>query len=109
MTFRDLRRRWVSAVMVGLCGAAVVLALAAVVAARGTGGVTLVVVPTDRDVEQVTADARFFLAGLEGASDAEAARLVAAAADDSVCAIGPAAAAERERRSIIRRRSGARC
>jgi len=27
MTFRDLRRRWVSAVMVGLCGAAVVLAL----------------------------------------------------------------------------------
>jgi transcription-repair coupling factor (superfamily II helicase) len=51
-------------------------ALAAVVAARGTGGVTLVVVPTDRDVEQVTADARFFLAGLEGASDAEAPRLV---------------------------------
>jgi transcription-repair coupling factor (superfamily II helicase) len=43
--------------------------LAAVAAARVRGGVTLLVVPTDRDVEQVTSDARFFFAALEGASE----------------------------------------
>src|SRR5262249_23646890 len=37
---------------------------------------SLVVVPTDADVEQLTADARFFLSALEGASDAEAAQTV---------------------------------
>lgn len=37
---------------------------------------TLVVVPSDADVEQMTADARFFIAALEGASDAEAAAAV---------------------------------
>ena len=36
----------------------------------------LLVVPTDADVEQVTSDARFFLAALEGVSDADAAHLV---------------------------------
>src|SRR5918993_2150302 len=36
----------------------------------------LIVVPTDADVEQVTSDARFFLAALEGVSDADAAHLV---------------------------------
>ena len=45
-------------------------ALAAVSAARSGSGVTLVVVPTDRDVEQMTADARFFYGALEGASAA---------------------------------------
>src|SRR5690348_9596894 len=36
----------------------------------------LVVAPTDSDVEQLTSDARFFLAALEGLSDADAARVV---------------------------------
>ncbi len=43
-------------------------ALAAVGAARTAAGVTLLVVPTDKDVEQLTADARFFYAALEGAA-----------------------------------------
>ena len=43
-------------------------ALAAVSAARSSTGVTLLVVPTDRDVEQMTSDARFFYGALEGAS-----------------------------------------
>jgi transcription-repair coupling factor (superfamily II helicase) len=43
-------------------------ALAAVAMARGRTGVTLLVVPSERDVEQVTADARFFFAALEHAS-----------------------------------------
>ncbi len=43
-------------------------ALAAAATARAGGGVLLLVVPTDRDVEQVTADARFFYGALEGAS-----------------------------------------
>jgi transcription-repair coupling factor (superfamily II helicase) len=37
---------------------------------------TLLVVPTDADVERATDDARFFLAALEGLSDAEAERAV---------------------------------
>jgi transcription-repair coupling factor (superfamily II helicase) len=37
---------------------------------------SLIVVPTDADVEQMTADARFFLSALEGVSDAEAAQTV---------------------------------
>jgi transcription-repair coupling factor (superfamily II helicase) len=45
-------------------------ALAAVTTARASTGVTLLVVPTDRDVEQMTADARFFYGALEGASAA---------------------------------------
>ena len=45
-------------------------ALAAVSAARGGTGITLLVVPTDKDVEQMTADARFFYGALESASDA---------------------------------------
>ena len=36
----------------------------------------LVVVPTDAEVEQLTSDARFFLAALEGVSDADAAQIV---------------------------------
>src|SRR5688572_10413830 len=43
-------------------------ALAAVAAARVHRGVTLLVVPTDRDVEQTVADARFFYSALEGAT-----------------------------------------
>jgi transcription-repair coupling factor (superfamily II helicase) len=45
-------------------------ALAAVHAARTGTGVTLLIVPTDRDVEQITSDARFFYGALEGASSA---------------------------------------
>src|SRR5262245_58161502 len=45
-------------------------ALAAAVAARA-GGTTVLVVPSDKDVDQITADARFFYAALEGASDAD--------------------------------------
>src|SRR5262245_9079234 len=45
-------------------------ALAAVTAARTGAGTTLLVVPTDKDVESTTADARFFFAALEGASEA---------------------------------------
>jgi transcription-repair coupling factor (superfamily II helicase) len=45
-----------------------VKALAAVAAARARPGLTLLVVPTDRDVEQMCADARYFYAALEGAA-----------------------------------------
>jgi transcription-repair coupling factor (superfamily II helicase) len=45
-------------------------ALAAAAQARATTGVTLLVVPTDKEVEQLTSDARFFYGALEGASDA---------------------------------------
>ncbi|MBI4888103.1 MAG: transcription-repair coupling factor [Acidobacteria bacterium] len=44
-------------------------ALAAVAAARTIPDVTLLVAPTDKDVEQLTADARFFYGAIEGASD----------------------------------------
>ena len=44
-------------------------AFAAVSAARAADGVTVLVVPTDKDVEQMTTDARFFLASLEGAPE----------------------------------------
>jgi transcription-repair coupling factor (superfamily II helicase) len=46
------------------------------VAATATRGLTVLVVPTDRDVESGTADARFFFAALTGASPAEAERVV---------------------------------
>jgi transcription-repair coupling factor (superfamily II helicase) len=45
-----------------------VKALAAVAAARARPGLTLLVVPTDRDVEQMCSDARYFYAALEGAA-----------------------------------------
>ena len=45
-------------------------ALAVVAAARAAAGATLVVVPTDKDVEQLTADVRFFYAALEGSTEA---------------------------------------
>src|SRR3954469_9407396 len=51
-------------------------ALAAVSAARSGTGVTLLVVPTDKDAEQLAADARFFYAALEGASEAVVERAV---------------------------------
>ena len=57
------------AVVAGLTPAA--KALAAVSAVRDTRGVMLVVVPADKDVEQFTADARFFYSALEGASATE--------------------------------------
>ena len=56
-----------AAVTAGLTPAA--KALAAVTAARASAGVTLLVVPTDKDVEQMVADARFFWSALEGASE----------------------------------------
>src|SRR5688500_2560849 len=61
-------------VLAGLTPAA--KALAAVAAARAQGGVTLLVVPSDKDVEQLTADARFFYGALEGASEAAVERAV---------------------------------
>ena len=63
-----------AAVVAGLTPAA--KALAAVAAARSQSGVTLLVVPADKDVEQLVADARFFFASLEGASDAAVERAV---------------------------------
>ncbi len=51
-------------------------ALSAVIAARTGTGVTLLVVPTDKDAEQLTRDARFFYGALEGASDAAVDRAV---------------------------------
>jgi transcription-repair coupling factor (superfamily II helicase) len=56
-----------AAVTAGLTPAA--KALAAVTAARANSGVTLLVVPTDKDVEQMLDDARFFWSALEGASE----------------------------------------
>ena len=45
-------------------------------AASAARGRTLLVVPTDADVERTTQDARFFFAALEGLSDAEVERVV---------------------------------
>ena len=53
-----------------------VKALAAVAAARGRPGVTLLVAPTDSDVEQLTSDARFFFGALEHASEIAVERCV---------------------------------
>jgi transcription-repair coupling factor (superfamily II helicase) len=44
-------------------------ALGAVTSARASAGVTLLVVPTDKDVEQMVADARFFWSAMEGSSE----------------------------------------
>jgi len=51
-------------------------ALAAVSLARSRPGVTLLVAPTDTDVEQLVADARFFYAALEHAAEATVERWV---------------------------------
>ena len=51
-------------------------ALAAASAARGTGSLTLLVVPTDKDVESLVSDARFFFGALEGASEADVDRAI---------------------------------
>jgi transcription-repair coupling factor (superfamily II helicase) len=56
----------------GLTGPATAM-FAAAAAARST---TVLVVPTDSDVERATSDARFFLAALEGLSDADVERVV---------------------------------
>ena len=45
-------------------------------AAAAERGLTLLVVPTDGDVETMTADARFFFSALEGLSDAEVERTI---------------------------------
>ncbi len=45
-------------------------ALAAVAASRAGSGLTVLVAPADKDVEQLIADARFFYAAMEGASAA---------------------------------------
>ena len=63
-----------SSVVAGLTPAA--KAFAAAFAARAASGITVLVVPTDKDVEQMTADARFFYGALEGASDADVERAV---------------------------------
>jgi transcription-repair coupling factor (superfamily II helicase) len=82
LTLRALLSRAASAasldksarVVAGLTPAA--KALAAVAAARTATRVTLLVVPTDKDVELMTTDARFFYAALEGASEADVERAV---------------------------------
>src|SRR5688572_767168 len=51
-------------------------ALAAVVSARTSTEATLLVAPSDKDVEQLTADARFFYGALEGASEAAVDRAI---------------------------------
>ena len=51
-------------------------ALAAAAAALAERRTLVLVVPTDRDVDQVAADARFFVTALHGATDAETERLV---------------------------------
>jgi len=51
-------------------------ALAAVVAARAQPGATLLIAPTDKDIEQLTSDARFFYAALEGTSEEATERAV---------------------------------
>jgi len=51
-------------------------ALAAVAAARAARGLTVLVAPTDKDVDQLTGDARFFYTALEGASEAAAEQAV---------------------------------
>src|SRR5262249_16997677 len=61
-------------VVAGLTPAA--KALAAAVTARTASGTTLVVVPTDKDVDQIVGDARFFYGALEGASSADVERAV---------------------------------
>jgi transcription-repair coupling factor (superfamily II helicase) len=55
-------------VLAGLTASAKTLAAAGL--ARSRGGVTLVIVPTEADVERFTADLRFFYGGLEAASEA---------------------------------------
>src|SRR5688572_33223068 len=51
-------------------------ALAAVAQARGNSGLTLLVVPTDKDVESLVGAARVFYAAVEGASEADVERAV---------------------------------
>ncbi len=63
-----------AAVTAGLTPAA--KALAAVVTARAQGGTTLLIAPTDKDLEQLTADARFFYGALEGSSEEATERAV---------------------------------
>src|SRR5688500_6410143 len=50
--------------------------LAAATSARAYGGTTLLAAPVDRDLEQLTADARFFYSALEGASEEATERAV---------------------------------
>jgi transcription-repair coupling factor (superfamily II helicase) len=50
--------------------------LAAVAAARGEAGLVVLIVPTDKDVEQIVGDARFFYGALEGASEEDVERAV---------------------------------
>ena len=45
-------------------------------AAAAARNITILIVPTDADVERATSDARFFLAALEGLSDADVERVV---------------------------------
>src|SRR5262245_21164350 len=76
LTLRALLSR--AAAAAGLDGSAPITAgltpaakaFAAVIAARAHGGTALLVVPTDKDVDQTTADARFFYGALESASEA---------------------------------------
>ena len=46
------------------------------IATAATTAPALVILPTDAEVEQMTADARFFYAGLQGSPEAEVSRAV---------------------------------
>jgi transcription-repair coupling factor (superfamily II helicase) len=80
LTLRALLKTAASRLGLGVPGKAVsgltAAAKALFAAAAAVRERTLVIVPTDADVEQVASDARFFFTALEGASDADAANLV---------------------------------
>lgn len=61
----------------GLTSAAKALWIAGAATHDARGDVHLVVVPSDRDIDQLTEDTRFFLAGLEGLSRADVESAVA--------------------------------
>ena len=80
LTLRALLKTAAGRLGIGVPGARVTgltpAAKAMYAAASAARGRTVLVVPTDADVERTTGDARFFFAALEGLSDAEVERLV---------------------------------
>jgi transcription-repair coupling factor (superfamily II helicase) len=80
LTLRALLKNAAGRLGVGVSGRAVsglTAAAKGLFAAAAAGRErSLVIVPSDADVEQVCADARFFFSALEGASDVDAARAV---------------------------------
>jgi transcription-repair coupling factor (superfamily II helicase) len=75
LTLRAILKAAASRVSLGVPGGTVAglspAAKAFFAAAAARDGLVVLVVPTDADVEQATADTRFFLAAMEGLSDAD--------------------------------------